>query len=198
MRNERLARLKARLNQDTHVLSIELDGAIAARGNLRGPEGRAAVEGFLADFCADELRGPPKVLHGNGHSFSDVARKVVSIINLASLAEIERTLGAAVDPLRFRANLYVGGWPAWHELELVGHELRIGPTAKLKGVKRIQRCAATEVDPVTAARDLPIPKTLLQTFGHADCGLYAEVIADGEIAVGDAVTEDRGQTTADR
>ena len=42
---------------------------------------------------------------------------------------------------------------------------------------------------MTAARDLPIPKTLLQTFGHADCGLYAEVIADGEIAVGDAVEE---------
>ena len=189
MRNERLARLNARLDEDTHVLSIELDGAIAARGSLREPEGRAAVEGFLVDFCADELRGPPKVLYGNGHSFSDVARKVVSIISLASLAEIERALGATVDPLRFRANLYVGGWPAWHELALVGHELRIGPTAKLKGVKRIQRCAATEVDPVTAARDLPIPKTLLRTFGHADCGLYAEVIADGEIAVGDAVEE---------
>ena len=84
MRNERLARLNARLDEDTHVLSIELDGAIAARGSLREPEGRAAVEGFLVDFCADELRGPPKVLYGNGHSFSDVARKVVSIISLAS------------------------------------------------------------------------------------------------------------------
>jgi hypothetical protein len=35
------------------------------------------------------LRGPAKVLHAAGHSFSDVARKVISIINLASVAALE-------------------------------------------------------------------------------------------------------------
>jgi uncharacterized protein YcbX len=67
----------------------------------------------------------------------------------------------------------------------------------VKVVKRIQRCAATEVDPLTAARDLPIPRTLLQTFGHGDCGIYAEVVADGDIAVGDAVSEDERQAPED-
>ena len=128
------------------------------------------------------------MLHANRHSFSDVARKVVSIINLASVAQIESALGAPVDPLRFRGNLYVAGWPAWHEFSLLDREIRIG-FARAKIVKRIQRCAATEVDPVTAVRDLPIPRTLLQTFGHGDCGVYAEVIADGEISVGDTVAE---------
>ena len=187
MRNERLARLSTRFDETSHVLSIDLERATVARGDLREAEGRAAVERFFANFCADELRGPAKVLYGNGHSFSDVARKVVSIINLASVAEIERVLGAPVDPIRFRANLYVSGWPAWHEFSLLGRELHVGRSAKIKVVKRIQRCAATEVDPATAVRDLPIPKTLLQTFGHGDCGIYAEVVADGEIAVGDAV-----------
>ena len=28
----------------------------------------------------------------------------------------------------------------------------------------------------------------MQSFGHADCGVYAEVIAGGEIAVGDTVS----------
>ena len=56
-----------------------------------------------------ELRGPPKVLSGDGHSFSDVAAKVVSIINLASVAALEAAVGAPVDPLRFRGNLYVAG-----------------------------------------------------------------------------------------
>ena len=41
------------------------------------------------------------------------------------------------------------------------------------------RCAATEVDPDTGIRDLPIPRTLMQTYGHADCGVYAEVIEGG-------------------
>src|SRR6185503_2077110 len=50
---------------------------LAARGDLRTAEGRAAIEAFMASFCADELKGPPKVLAGEGHSFSDVAKKVV-------------------------------------------------------------------------------------------------------------------------
>jgi uncharacterized protein YcbX len=188
MRNERLARLKTRFDPATHLLAIELAGASVACGDLRTVAGRETIEHFFAEFCADELRGPPRVLHGNGHSFSDVARKVVSIINLASVAAVENAVGAPVDPLRFRGNLYVAGWPAWHEFSLLDREIRIG-SARAKVVKRISRCAATEVDPLTAARDLPIPKTLLQTFGHADCGVYAEVVADGEIAVGTAVTE---------
>ena len=55
-----------------------------------------------------------------GHSFSDVADKVVSIINLASVAALENAIGAPVHPLRFRGNLYVEGWPAWHEFDLLG------------------------------------------------------------------------------
>jgi MOSC domain-containing protein YiiM len=37
-------------------------------------------------------------------------------------------------------------------------------------------------------RDLNIPHTLMRRFGHADCGVYAEVIAGGSIAAGDPVT----------
>ncbi len=189
MRNERLARLQARFDAATHMLAIELEGARVASGDLRTPAGRASIEGFFAEFCADELRGPPRVLHGGGHSFSDVARKVVSIINPASVAAIETAIGAPVDPVRFRGNLYVAGWPAWHEFSLMDREIGIGSAARVKIVKRIRRCATTEIDPVTAARDLPIPGTLLRAFGHGDCGVYAEVMAGGEIAVGDAVAE---------
>jgi len=55
-------------------------------------------------------------------------------------------------------------------------------------VKRIVRCAATNVEPHTGIRDLEIPKTLMQTFGHMDCGVYAEVTAGGVLNVGDAIT----------
>src|SRR5262249_7416073 len=128
------------------------------------------------------------ILHAPGHSFSDVARKVLSIINLASVSALENAVGSPVHPLRFRANLYVAGWPAWHEFELLGKTIAIGPIARLKIVKRIVRCAATEVDPETAIRDIPIPELLLKTYGHNDCGIYGEVITGGMIAVGDRVT----------
>jgi len=192
MRNERLAALDARFDEASHTLVLRHNGAEAVRGDLRAAAGRRAIEDFFASFCADELRGPPKVLHAPGHSFSDVARKVVSIINLASVAGVEALIGAPVDPLRFRANLYVDGWPPWSELERVGEVLAIGPHARLKVVKRIERCAATNVEPGTGIRDLSIPHGLLRALGHTDCGVYAEVIGPGPIAPGDRVSVQAG------
>jgi uncharacterized protein YcbX len=188
MRNARLAELRTAFDDMTHVLTIRYENRVAAQGDLRTPEGRAAIERFMTEFAAEQLRGPPKVLHANGHSFSDVAKKVVSIINLASVAELENATGAPVDPLRFRGNLHVEGWPAWREFDLLNQTISIGPNARLKVVKRIARCAAIEVDPATGIRDLPIPRTILHTYGHMDCGVYAEVIEGGPITVGDAVT----------
>ena len=188
MRHARLAELRTAFDESSHTLTIRSENREAARGDLRTPEGRAAIETFFAEFCADELRGPAKVLHSAGHSFSDVARKVISIINLASVAALEEAAGAPVHPLRFRGNLQVAGWPAWQEFDLLNAEIAIGPSARLKVVKRIVRCAATEVDPDTGIRDLPVRRTLRDYFGHVDCGVYAEVIGGGAIAVGDAVT----------
>ena len=185
MRNERLATLRTRFDDQSHTLTIDYEGREAARGDLRTAEGRAAIEQFFSSFSADDLRGAPKVLHAPGFSFSDVAAKVVSIINLASVADLENYVGAPIDPLRFRANLSVTGWQAWQELAMVGRPRAIGDDVTVKIVKRIVRCAATNVDPVTSARDLEIPSTLMKSFGHADCGVYAEVVTGGAIAVGD-------------
>jgi MOSC domain-containing protein len=187
MKNERLATLRTALDHETHALSITLGQREVARGDLRTAAGRAAIERFFADYCADELRGPPKILHAEGHSFSDVARKVVSIINLASVAAVEDMVGAPVNPLRFRANVYISGWPAWRELDLVGKTLAIGGAARLKTVKRIVRCPATNVDPDTGIRDLNIPQTLMRNLDHADCGIYGEVAVAGAITEGDDI-----------
>ena len=135
----------------------------------------------------NDLRGPPKVLAAPaGYRFTDSRTGFVSIISLASVAALETVIGAPVDPLRFRANLYVQGWPAWSEFDLVDREFTVGGV-RLKGLKRIVRCAATNVDPDTGARDLTIPNTLMKTYDHMDCGIYAQVIAGGEIAAGHEV-----------
>ena len=192
MRNERLAGLRTHYEDRSHLLTIRWNGEVAARGDLETAQGRAAIEAFFATNFASELRGPPKVLSGGGHSFSDVAKKVVSIINLGSLAAIETMVGLPVHPLRFRANLYVEGWPAWHEAELLGRTLAVGD-ARLKVVKRITRCAAVNVDPDTAVRDLDIPPAMMRRLGHIECGIYAEVTAGGAVNVGDAIALEEPQ-----
>src|SRR3954447_20779864 len=94
MRDERLATLDTRYQDATHVLTIRGEARELARGDLSTQEGRLAIEAFFRRFMPKELAGPPKVLQAEGHSFSDVSAKVVSIINLASVAAIERLVDA--------------------------------------------------------------------------------------------------------
>jgi uncharacterized protein YcbX len=186
MRNARLAALAARYDDETAVLTIERDGALLATGDLRKPDGRRAIENFFETYMASEKRGAFRVLEAPGHSFSDLAKKVVSIVNLDTVEDFADTLAQTVHPLRFRANLYLAGLPAWSEFDLMGKTLAIGE-ARLRIIKRIERCAATEVNPETALRDIDVPENLWRRRGDADFGVYAEVTAAGKIAEGDPV-----------
>jgi uncharacterized protein len=186
MRNARLAALSARYDDASATLTIEKNGELLAAGDLKTPEGRRAIENFFETYMSGEKRGDLRILQAAGHSFSDLAKKVVSIINLDTVEDFSRALGQAVHPLRFRANLYLAGLPAWSELDLIGKTLAIGG-ARLKILKRTERCAATEVNPDTALRDIDIPEILWKRRGNIDFGIYAEVIAGGRIAESDPV-----------
>jgi uncharacterized protein YcbX len=186
MKNESLARLRTRYLDATGELVIEESGREVARGDLSTAAGRVAIEAFFRRYLPGELRGPPKVLAApQGHRFTDSRNGYVSLINLASVAALEGLIGAPVDPLRFRGNLHLEELEPWAELDLVGQVLAGPGGVRLKVTKRIERCAATNVDPGTGLRDMAIPKTLMQTYGHFDCGVYAQVLADGALAEGD-------------
>ena len=188
MRNESLARLKTRYLDSITTLFIEQGGREVARGDLSTREGRLAIEAYLRHFMPKELRGPPKVLAApDGFRFTDSRRGFVSLINLASVRELENVVGAPVDPLRFRGNIHVEGLAPWAEFDLVGQILTAPSGLRLKVTKRIERCAATNVDPDTGIRDLEIPKSLMRAYGHFDCGIYAEVLDGGGIETGDGL-----------
>ncbi len=186
MKNESLARLRTRYLDATGELVIEESGREVARGDLSTAAGRVAIEAFFRRSLPGELRGPPKVLAApQGHRFTDSRSGYVSLINLASVAALEGVVGAPVDPLRFRGNLHLEELEPWAELDLVGQVLAGPGGVRLKVTKRIERCAATNVDPGTGLRDMAIPRALMQTYGHVDCGVYAQVLADGALAEGD-------------
>lgn len=187
MKNERLAALETRFDEESRTLTIYRHGKRVAGGRLDDPLGRQLVEQFFASYMPqDELRGAPKILQAPGHSFSDVPAKVVSLINLESVKDLERVAHAPVDPVRFRGNLLVEGPAPWSELDWVGKELKAG-SARLRVTGRIQRCAATNVDPATGARDMQIPRLIEQHFGHQDFGVYAEVVEGGTIRPRDSL-----------
>ena len=183
---------KARTAYDaaTGVLTAHAEGRPDFAGDLRGDDGRRGFETWLADLLGDEIQGPLRVIEGpGGHRFMDSRSGYVSIVNLASVRDLEARLGRPVDPLRFRANLYVEGWPAWVENDWTGRAMRVGE-ARAEVLKPIVRCAATHVDPVTAERDIELVKALFDHYGHMFCGIYLKVEAGGAVREGDGVVVD--------
>jgi len=193
MRDEKLAQLCTRFDEHSGLLSIERDGQMLLRARITEPAGRRAIEAFFADFMSATLSAAPRIVEAPGHTFSDAKRKpnsttykYVSLVNQASIRALEQVANTPVDLIRFRANVYFDGVPAWAELGWVGSEITVGG-ARLRIVSAIVRCAATTVNPATAERDLNVPALLQHAFGHIHMGVYGEVVEGGEIARGDAL-----------
>jgi uncharacterized protein YcbX len=194
MRDETLAQLHTRFDTERGELEVERDGRVLLRACLTEAEGRRQAGEFFTAFLDGAVAGPLRVVEAPGHAFADTRRKpnattdqYVSLINRASIAGLETVIGAPVDPLRFRANVFFDGTPAWDELDWIEREIALDGT-RLRVIAAITRCAATQVNPATAQRDLDIVTELQRGFGHNLMGVYAEVVEGGEISVGDALT----------
>ena len=186
MRIAEVAGVQTRWDEVTRVLHVAAEGHPALAMAVDAPADRAAFEAWLAGVLGDAVSGPLKLVSAEGldHRFMDHPLGRVSILNLASVRDFEARVGRPVDPLRFRANVWVEGWPAWIENDGTDRELTLG-SARLTGVKPIVRCAATHVDPHTAARDFDLVPALFEQYGHRWCGLYATIAAGGRVRVGD-------------
>jgi len=180
-----VARARTAYDEATGVFRASAEGQPDFAGDLRSADGRAGLEAWLTGLLGEDLSGPLRVIEGPGaHRFMDSRSGYVSVVNLASVRDLEAKLGVPLDPLRFRANLYVEGWPAWVENDWTGRTLKVG-AAEAQVLKPIVRCAATHVDPVTAERDIDVVKALFDAYGHMHCGIYLNVTQGGRVAQGD-------------
>jgi hypothetical protein len=174
-------------------LAIAENGRVLLRAQITAAKGCELLAEFFTNFLGDATKGPLRVVAAPGHAFADACRKpkattdqYVSLINRASLAALEAAMGVPIDPIRFRANIYFDGPSAWSEHDWIDSEIAIG-AARLRVISPITRCAATQVNPATAERDLDIVTALGHSFDHTKMGVYAEVVAGGEVAVGDTL-----------
>ncbi|MBT4908054.1 MAG: MOSC domain-containing protein [Rhodospirillaceae bacterium] len=186
VRDEKLAELDAGFDGSTNILTLRQAARVVLAADLSSPEGRTEVEAFFAEFLADEIDGLPTLLEAGDHSFSDLDAKVISLINLNSVAALGNQIDADVDARRFRANVYFDGAPAWSEFDWLDRRIQIGG-AVAEIIKRTRRCAATNVNPDTARRDMNLPRALQKGWGHTDMGVYARIVKPGEIRPGDTI-----------
>jgi uncharacterized protein YcbX len=167
------------------ALSASAPGRPDFHGDLGADAGREGFAGWVRDLLGEDAREGVRVLQAPDYQFLDHPAGHVSIVNLASVRDLEARIGRPVDPLRFRANLYVEGWPPWVENGWKGRNVLLG-FARATVFAPIVRCAATEVDPETAKRDMPLVEHLFEQYGHRDCGIYVQVTHGGTVRVGDA------------
>jgi uncharacterized protein YcbX len=190
MRDEKLAALQTSYDDESQTLTILRNGKQVSKAQLSTPIGRGIAEQFFAAYLGSALPGKPRVVKAEGFAFTDVPDTYVSLINLASVRDLSRVVGAEVDPLRFRANFYIDGLEPWVEKRWIGQQVRLGGVS-LKAEKSIVRCAAINVNPATAERDMRLPQTLESAFGENLCGVYLSVQTGGRVATGNALMVSR-------
>lgn len=182
----RVAAASTRFDEEDGVLYAVAEGLAPFAGNLDEATGREAFADWLTALLGDQAKGPLKVLRApETHRFTDHPQGQVSLINLASVRDLSRRMGVELDPMRFRANVYVDGWEPWIENDWTGQPLMLG-VVETQVFKPTVRCAATHVNPANAERDLEITRALFENYGHMNCGVYLQVTVGGRLAVGDA------------
>lgn len=182
----RVAGASTRYDEQTGLFHASAEGRTPFAGRLEAETGRAGFAAWLGELLGEEARGPLKVVAApSAHRFTDHPQGQVSLVNLASVRALGAKIGVELDPLRFRANLYVEGWPAWAENAWSGETVALG-AVRAEVFKPIVRCAATHVNLQTGARDVDVTRALFDNYGHMHCGIYLRVTAAGPLAVGDA------------
>lgn len=183
-----LARIKTRLDDRTGTFHVGDASGFGVETRLDTEEGRAALERFLQAFLGEDAPGKLRVLESpQGYRFMDHPQGYISVMNLASVRAVEQAIGQPVDPLRFRANVYVDGLKPWAEDEWVaGQKIRLGG-ATLTLFKPIVRCIATHVNLETGERDIDMVGQLREHFGRDTLGTYFSITEGGRVTEGDPV-----------
>ncbi len=183
-----LARIKTRLDDATGRFHVGDASGFGIETELATADGRAVLERFLQAFLGEDAPGKLRVLESPpDYRFMDHPQGYISVMNLASVRAVEQAIGQPVDPLRFRANVYVDGLAPWVEDEWVaGARVRLGE-AQLTVFKPIVRCVATDVNLETGERDIDMVARLREHFGRDTLGSYFSIAEGGTVRVGDAL-----------
>jgi GntR family transcriptional regulator/MocR family aminotransferase len=183
MLDEGLAHVTTQVDVETLRFTAMQGNRQVATANLADEADRTELEKFFWQLLPT-LAAPPALVRSRTGHFMDKPDNVISLINLTTLRSLEEQWGFDIDPLRFRANIYIDGAKPWEEFDWVGHEIKIGE-AVFTVDRRNGRCGATNVNPTTGRRDLDIPGSLRAAFGHKNLGIYLIARESGRIAVGD-------------
>lgn len=188
MTHPRLAELHVSFRESDHEIRVARRDVPEFVTSLTTEQGRAEFATYLDEFIGSEAKGRPRVVTAHNHMFTDIRDRCLSVQNLASIAALGAQAGLKLDPLRFRANVYLTGLAPWVERTWEkGAVFSLGEV-RLRVLKPISRCNAINVDLDTARIDSNLPLLLRERFEGNYMGVYAQVIDGGTVHEGAVVT----------
>ncbi|TMV03272.1 MOSC domain-containing protein [Ruegeria sediminis] len=140
---------------------------------------------WVAPLMPEGRAAPARILRVPGVGMTDSDWPSVTLCNMASHRAVQQKAGLPLSIHRWRGNIWFDGLPVWEEFDWIGRDIRIGG-AVFRVRERTTRCLATAANPETGLRDVDTLATL-ETWGHQDFSVKAEVVQGGEIRVGDKV-----------
>lgn len=191
MRDQALAALETSVDHRSKILTVKHYGKLLLQQPLNCETGRSVISKFFKHYLDDSSLSPT-VVRFPGYKFTDLCARssdkmrAISLINLNSIKALQKAMGKHIDARRFRGNIYFSNVPAFREFDWIDKIISIG-SSEAKVTMRTKRCAATQVNPETAERDIDIPKELRKYFGHSNMGIYAELTVTGVASVGDPI-----------
>jgi uncharacterized protein YcbX len=177
-----LAGIWAKLNEDSATITLTHRdlGALTF-----SPDTEAArFLDWVAPLCPTDRARPVGIVRIGARGMTDTDFPSVSLTNLASHRAVETVMDRALEPERWRGNIWFDGEAPWVERDWIGRDLRLGQ-AVLHIEDHVVRCLHTTTNPVTGERDADTLGMLDALWGEKHFGVYARVLKSGRVSTGD-------------
>ncbi|GGH40620.1 hypothetical protein SAMN05444007_11548 [Cribrihabitans marinus] len=174
------------------AITARLDGDRVALSHPDRPDLSFEPDGDPAGFLdwvrpltPPERAASARILRVPGRGMTDSDFPSVTLCNMASHRAVEQKLGRTLSIHRWRGNIWIDDLAPWEEFDWLDRQVQVGE-AILHVRERTDRCAATSANPETGRRDADTLGAL-ETWGHTDFSVRAEVVQGGAIGIGDTV-----------
>ena len=183
MQTEKLAKLKCQ--RKNGCIIVHHQEKLCFKGNLNSAKDAATFLSFMASFLSSESVTPLRLHRICDGAFTDQSSPLISIGGTASLDAFAKATQTDFTAERFRLNIILKTYKPFDENKLIGKTLQMGE-AIVQIVEVVGRCAAINVNPVSACREPDHLETMRSQFGHSNLGVFGRVIAPGMIKESDA------------
>ncbi len=156
-------------------------------------------DGAELELHSDDLRNEISQRHGSPVQLMQLKHGIfddapVSLINVATIRELERATERRLDVLRFRPNILIenDGVEPFAEDQWLGKRVRFGTDDNGPAVSvtmRDLRCVMINLDPETAEADSSVIKNAVRLNANY-AGVYATVIRSGELRINQKIYVD--------